>query len=285
MSYPSITAAGFDSAQYSYRTTGGVLAGVDNLVVTTSNGLSSPMGRLKGVVTSDVTLPTPVEVAINGDDSRLATFQFDSTEPVAFDIDVAISDSAFKTRIEATASVTSGEAVMVPYGLTQVVAPGFILLLSGKAKSAASGTAGSAGFRHLLLFNVEFRDLGAGFNFQGAATRRYRVTANASDTLPDGRTVASVFPAVPGGQMLGLEFTTVKRCTFASFMGDNTITSPVLAQKPISTATTIATLETTGYALDTVTAVDTTTPYGCTLTGTPGAGKRAVVRYQFENWE
>ena len=87
-------------------------------------------------------------------------------------------------------------------------------------------------------------DLGSGFAHQTGNNRRYRVTANASAYLPDGRTVASVFADVPGGTCAGLEFTSANRVTYVVFVGDNSAVNIPCTQKPVSTGTSKGTVET-----------------------------------------
>ena len=96
--------------------------------------------------------------------------------------------------------------------------------------------------------------------------------------------MSAVHTDVPGAKLLGWEISSLKRFSYSVLIGNASLQKIVTTHKPVSTATSIATLETTGFAVDTVAGVVTTAPYGLTLTGTPASGKIAVGRYQFENW-
>jgi hypothetical protein len=281
----AVTSAGFDALQYSYRSSAGALVGAANLVVTTDNGESSNMARYNGALSASITLPTPTEVNILGDDTRLAVYQFDGVNPIAFDVEMSVHDFAFKQAAEGVSYVTEAEEVMMPIGATGLTRNGLIALFTSRSKSQDSGSLNVAGYDHVLLFNTEWTDLGRGHAHQAANTRRWRVTANTSDTLPDGRLISTVFPTVPNGTCVGIEFHSANRVSFAAIMGDNTETDIVTPYKPVSTATTKATVETTGFAAATVSSVDVTDPYGLVLSAAPGAGKLAVGRYEFLVYE
>jgi hypothetical protein len=281
----AVTSAGFDALQYSRRSSAGVLVGAANLTPTTDDGESSGMARYNGALSASITLPTPTEVNILGDDTRLAVYQFDGVNPVAFDVEMSVHDFAFKQAAEGVSYVTEAEEVMMPIGATGLTRNGLIVLFTSQAKSYDSGSLNVAGFSHVLLFNTEWTDLGRGHAHQAANTRRWRVTANMSDTLPDGRLISTVFPTVPGGQAVGFEFTSTNRVSYAAIMGDATETDIITPYKPVSVETSKATVETTGFAAATVSSVDVTDPYGIVLSAAPGAGKLAVSRYEFQNYE
>jgi hypothetical protein len=285
MSRIAVTSAGFDALQYSRRSSAGVLVGAANLTPTTDDGESSGMARYNGALSASITLPTPTEVNILGDDTRLAVYQFDGVNPIAFDVEMSVHDFAFKQAAEGVSYVTEAEEVMMPIGATGLTRNGLICLFTSRSKSQDSGSLNVAGYDHVLLFNTEWTDLGRGHAHQAANTRRWRVTANTSDTLPDGRTVASVFPTVPNGTCVGIEFHSTNRVSFAALMGDATATDIVTSYKPVSTATSKATVETTGFAAATISSVDVTDPYGLVLSAAPGAGKLAVGRYEFLVYE
>jgi hypothetical protein len=278
MSYTAVTKAGFDSLQWGYRSTAGYFTGGVTNLAATDTGDSSNMTRYNGALNANITLPTPTEVNILGDDTRIAIFQFDGTENIAFDMEMSVNDFRFLAAISGVANVTESAEVMQPFGMTGVTRAGMILLFSSKAKSQDSGTLNSAGYSHLLLMNCEVTDLGAGSAHQAGSTRRYRVTANLSDTLPDGRTVATVFPTVPGGKCAGIEFHSVNRVSYAVLVGDAAEDTITTAYDPVSTATTKATVETTGFAAATVSSVSA---LSIVLNAAPGSGKFAPARYEF----
>jgi hypothetical protein len=194
---------------------------------------------------------------------------------------MSVNDFRFLAAISGVTTVTEAEEVMQPFGMTGVTRAGMILLFTSKAKSQDSGTLNSSGYSHLLLMNCEVTDMGAGSAHQAGATRRYRVTANLSTTLPDGRLVSTVFSTVPGGRCAGIEFHSEDRVSYAVLVGDAAATDIVTSYQPVSVGTSKATVETTGFAAATVSSVDTTAPFGLVLSGAPGSGKFAIGRYEF----
>lgn len=284
MTYTAVTKAGFDSLQWSHRASTGYMTGIANLTSASTN-TGSTMGRVKGTLNANITLPQPTVVNILGDDTRIAVYQFDSTEPITFEVEMSVHDFTFLTGTHSVDAVTESAEVMLPFGMTGVTYNGLILLFSSKAKSQVSATLNSAGYSHILLFNCEVTDLGSSFAHQTANTRRLRITANTSAYLPDGRTVASVFADVPGGVCAGIEFTSANRVTFVTFVGDNSAVNIPTSQKPVSTGTSKGTVETTGFAAATISSVDDSTPYNLVYSAAPGSGKFAVARHEFVSWE
>lgn len=279
---PGITkynAAGFTILEWSYIATSGYITGAANL--TAANvGISSSVARHRGANTADFSLPAPTVVNIPGDDTTRAIFQFDGDGLPTFVLEMSDKDNAFYAAALGLASVTDGDWQATPVAASGVTGNALFLKLSRRLKSQTAGQVGAAGYEHLVLPRCEAKPLGSGYGTKAAAVWRWQITVNNTDTMPDGRTVASVFADAPSGEITGFNVTTDYFWTYSSFVGDNAITSPVLAQKPISTAKTKATVETTGFASGTVSAVDTTTPYGYTLSAAPGTGKFAIARHE-----
>ncbi len=281
MPYNAVTTAGYDNFQYGQRASAGYFAGGSTKLTAANTGTSASMARYKGALSADITFPEPTLVNILGDDSRLAVFQFDGTESISFEMEMAVIDYTFIGVISGLTAVTEDGEVMMPVGAVGLTRAGMILLFTSAAKSQDSGTLNTAGYNNLLLFNCEVTYLGAGRAHQAARSARFRVTANITDTLPDGRLVATVFSTVPGGICAGIEFNSANRVSYSCLVGDNSITDITTTYKPVSTGTTKATVETTGFAAATDSSVDTSAPYGIVLSGAPGSGKFAIGRYEF----
>jgi hypothetical protein len=151
--------------------------------------------------------------------------------------------------------------------------------LSRDLKSKVSGQVGATGFSHLEILNATITYLGTAMNYRGVETHQFQITCNLADNLADGRTVVSVHTETD--QLRYRLRSTDKRYTYVSFVGDNAIDDITVPYKPISVAKSKATVETTGFAAATVSAVVTTAPYLLTLSAAPGSGKFAVARYEF----
>jgi hypothetical protein len=276
-------AAGFDSLQWSYRNTNGWHAGEANLTAA-NTGISSNMARFRGASSFAFAIPAPPTVAVQGDDGLLASFQFDTSDVLTFNMVTTGMDFDFLNAVQGTAIVTEGEWETTPGIITGAVRPQMILLASRRIKGLA-GSSGDSGFEHLEIINAEISYLGSSRDFQAANQHNWQVTLNFADTLPDGRAVNAVHADAPNGELSFRMFTTAARFSYATLVGDNSVTQVTTSYKPITTARAKATLETSGFAANTVTAIDTTAPYGVTGTGTPASGKAFVVRYEFLNYE
>lgn len=283
---PGITnynAAGFAALQWSRRASGGWITGALNLAVA-DEGDSSGMARYKGANTADFALTEPTTVNIPGDDGTRAIFQFDGDGLPQFILEMSDFDQSFYAAARGLASVADGDVQATPLPFVGSIGNPLTLMLTRRLKSAKLGQVGAAGYEHLPLLNCEVGFLGSGYNTKGAAVWRWQVTCNNADVLPDGRSVSSVFADAPNGEIGAMLLTSDYLYTYNAFVGDGIVTSPVLVQKPISVAKTKSTVETTGFAAGTVSAIDTSSPFGYTLSAAPGAGKYAIARYEFANW-
>ncbi len=282
MSYTAVTAAGFDNMQWGRRSAAGYLTGGSTNLTAANTGLSASMTRHRGALAADIQLPEPTLVPIPGDNAVIATFQFDSDQPVTFVLEMSVLDQAFQQAISGVTAVTEDGEPMMPFGFSGATRNGLILLFTSDAKSAVSATLNSSGYQNLLLYNCEVSYIGAAFNNRGARVFRYRITANAAANLPDGRAVSAVFSTVSGGVMLGHEFSSVNRVSMACLVGDASEDTITTAYDPVSTGTTKATVETTGFAAATDSSVAANS---IVLSAAPGSGKFAIGRYEFVAFE
>lgn len=274
-------AAGWDSLQWAYRSADGWIAGAANLTAA-DTGDSSAMARYQGARTFTFALPQNTPLAVTGDDGLIATFLFSSVDPVAFSFTTSVMDMVFKAATENMDIVTDGEWEYSPVTTESVDRAPLVLLLSRQLKS----TPGSVkGYEHLELFSTEVAYLGNNREFQAAPEHNWQVTANPSSVLPDGRTVAAVHPDAPNGTLIGRIFTSEKRFSYATLIGNATLDKIVTPHAPISTAKAKATVATAGvFAADTVTGVVTTAPYGVEVTTVPANGQPAICRFEFNNF-
>lgn len=277
-------AAGWEALQWSYRSNLGYLTGAAGLTVA-STGTSSSMARHLGANTADIALPDPTIVSIPGDNTTIAQFQFDGDGFPEFTIEMSVFDSVFHAAVTGLTAATDGDTEMSQFAFGAYTSNPMFLMLTRDLKSQKAGQVGAKGYEHLELFNTAVRFLGSGFTTKGAAVYRYRVTCNDTDILPDGRTLSTVFSTAPNGRLGGIIRSADNRYSYSVLVGDNAETDVTTAYKPISIAKSKAVIETTGFAADTVTAIDTSAPYGITATGTPGSGKILTVRYEFLSWE
>ena len=129
MTYTAVTKAGFDSLQWSHRSSTGYITGTANLTAASTN-TGSTMGRVKGALNANITLPESTVVNILGDDTRIAVYQFDSVNPIVFEMELTVHDFAFKAATDGVDTVTESAEVMIPFGTTGGVLNGLTLLFS-----------------------------------------------------------------------------------------------------------------------------------------------------------
>lgn len=280
----SFAAAGWDSLQWSKRSTLGYMTGAAGLAVT-DTGESSSMARHRGANTADVTLPEPTIVNIPGDNTTIAQFSFEGDGLITFNIEMSVKDNVFHAAATGLASVSDGDTEAMPEVQSGLTPNSLFLLFSRDLKSQKAGQVGAAGYEHLELYNCAIRYLSSGWGTKAAAVYRYQVTVNNVDVLPDGRAVSAVYNTAPNGQLAGVVRSADSRYSYSMIVGDGVETQIVTAYKPISVAKSKATVETTGFAASVVSAIDTASPYGITPTDLPGSGKIAVARYEFLNYE
>ena len=274
------SSAGFDNVQWAYRGSNGIMVGTDNLA-TTDTGSSSSMARLLGANAAPISVGTPTVVDIQGDNTVIETFQFRSGTSIQFQLTVTVSDFNFDGAISNSTVYDLGDWAWSAGDPENDEIPPMVLLLSRNAKSKASGAIGAKMWEHVIIPNAQVTFVSTDYTFQGAAQYIYNVIASPVDVMPDGRTVTSLFgkPTIKFHR-----WTSPNRVSMSALVGDGTADDVVLANQPIAVANTKATVETTGFALDEITAVDTTDPFGATLTTAPASGKYAVVMYEFDDF-
>lgn len=277
-------AAGWDSLQWSLRSSLGYLTGAAGLTVA-NTGVSSSMARYRGANTADPVNPEPTIVNIPGDNTTIASFSFDGDGNITFTLVMSVKDNVFHAAATGIAEVTDGDTRVMPGNQSGGTPNPMFLLFSRDLKSQKAGQVDAAGYEHLELYSCIVRWLGSPWGTKAAGEYRYQVTANNVDVLPDGRTVASVHPTAPNGQLPYIVRSSDYRYSYSVLVGDGIVTAVTTAYKPISVAKSKATVETTGFAADAVTAIDTTSPYGITPTATAASGKIQTVRYEFLNYE
>lgn len=277
MAFDQFTAAGADAAQWGYRAAGGWFAGKDNLT-TADTGDSSPMARLRGLKSADISLPDPTEVQVTGDNTVLQVFTFDSGTKPTFNLETGVTDFTFEGAIQNLSPVIEAGKTMLPFSVPSAPQQPMIMIFTRDAASQDVATYGDAGYDHLILLNVGIKPLGGAFTYQGEKVQRYRCTLNDSLLMPDGRTISSVLGVERAGAIM---MTSQNRITYTAFVGDGTVKIIVPEYEPVSLGTTLATIQTTNFATDTVASIDTTDPFGVTLTGTPASGKYAVALTEF----
>lgn len=274
---------GFDNIQVGQRDSRGVFIGFDGLTAA-DTGESSSMRRLEGANTVNLGLPEPQTISVPGDNGVKAIFVYDSETLPSGVVELSVTDSAMINTAQRTVALSEAGQTFTPFGLSGAIPRRFITLFTRLLQGQDTGAIGAEGFEHFLGLNIEWRYLGKAFGNRATNFDRWQVTANYADRLPDGRLISAVFPEVPGAKCIGFEVSSEYRISYSMLVGDGTVDDIVVANEPISTAKTLATLETTDFATNAITAVDQSAPYSVAMTTAPASGKFGIVRYEFENF-
>lgn len=273
--------AGFKRGFYSQLSSSGFIIGKDGLA-STDVGEHSPVGRIYGEISTDISLPEPVSVAIPGDNGVMGTFFFASSDPIKFKVNISIREMEFEDLLNGSTHETMGEWEFLPFFSSQSVFTNLFLQFVADIGSNAAGDSANVGHRNLIIPNAQVRSNIQPMNNKEFSEISLDCIANPTDTLPDGRTVISVYPNAPDGKLIALEATSQYPLIYESYVGKTSDTVIPLTYKPISTTKTRITTQTTAFALDTASAVDSTLPvYSATPTGTIAANtKFSVVIYE-----
>lgn len=270
-------AAGARALQWSKLTTGGYLAGWEGKTAA-DTGDSSSMARHRGLQNFPWSLPEPTELNVPGDDGTRAVFLFDSDARPSFIMELADFDGDFYEAVTGLTRVTIGEWEEYPIAFEGMELDPVCLMSSAQTKAQNAGKVGQKGYVHDILMNCECFPLFNPNQTKQHSPVRYKVTCNSADVLPDGRTVSSVYTTAPNGVLGGIRVTTAELYSYSILVGDGAEDTITTANDPISATKAKATVETTGFALGTVSSVTTN---GLVLSAAPGSGKFAIGRYGF----
>lgn len=269
-------AAGFERAYWGLLDTTGILTGQAATAPAAGLTTGSPMGKMLGVKTSDVTIPEPEVTTVTGDDQPLGSFIFGSTANPTFNIEVGVRDLTFEAATQETKVMAIGDIDIGVLQPTDPTFPDVFLNFMRRAKSKVVGSDGVSGWEGLFIPKANVIPLGsAAYTERAAASYRYRVIANPCDKFPWGTTVSDTDNGTTGGALF--PWSAENRLHVQRFTGDNTEDAFVLAYTPVTLAKchiyVNGTKVTTGVALD----VSTKT---LTWTVPPGASAKIVVLYE-----
>lgn len=272
------TAAGFDSAHVAYRNSSGFFVGYANLTAANADTVSG-MRKLRGAFAAPYAIPEPNRVGVLGDNTRLSTFEFASSDETAFIYESGVADLVFEGAAQGSAVKTEGEWDFGIRGASTFTRGNFIWLLTRDAQNQESGS-GSPGFENLLLMNTLVTPIGDDtFSHQAEGGSRYSVTINRASTNPrTGDTIALDFTLSDATSLHWFsQYRTMLDCWIADGVEDDFEASYV----PISTAKSKAWNLTTNTAL-TVSTVNTTTR-NVALSAAPADDSFICLTYEYSS--
>lgn len=274
-------AGGVDQVQWGVLDTTGVIMGTAGTI---ANGSDAGVGLIVGSKTADYSIPDPVRQNVTGDDRRLVTFQFDSPDPSAFNLEIAGPDLLLIAR-------ATGKTPRTIQGWDMnLLRPGSLtfrnitLLLTAQSKSLESGSFGSPGFANLLLPRVEMLYQGrSGITEQGIHVARFSCIANPTDLWPWGETLTIVDDG--DTQADGVEWFSENRVSLHTHVGNNSDTTCTLAYTPAAESGAKAIAWQTGaemtYGAGAGNYVVVASTKAWTFGTAPGTGVKSVLCYEY----
>ncbi len=269
-------AAGVDQVQWGILDSDGYFMGTTGELTA---GQDAGMGLIIGSKTADYSIPDPVRQNVTGDDRRLVTFQFDSPDPSAFNLEIAGPDFAL-----IAAATGKAPRILEDWDMS-LLRPGSLtfsnvcLLLTSQSKSLESGSFGSPGFAHMLLPRVEMMYQGrSGVTEQGVHVARFSCIANPTDTWPTGELLTIADDG--DTQADGTEWYSENRVSMHAHVGNAADAAMTLAYTPAANSAAKVLNWQTGVQR-TYTTHYSTVGTAFTFAAAPGASVKDIVLYEY----
>lgn len=275
-----VIAAGFINMFFGVSDSSGYLVGNTLTAPVAGVAAGSPMGRIDGVKTSDISIIEPEVVPVTGDDGTLGQFIFDAASLPSFTLEIGIHDFDLEALAQGTSVVTISE---VDFGVLQPktpVYPDMFLVLQRRAKSKVGGSDGVSEWEGVIVPKAQMVPLGSpNFTERAAASFRYRVNTNLADRMPHGITLSDSAFGTEAAPII--DFTADNPLHFQRFTGDGvtTVFGP-LAYEPVSQAKTFAAINGLARTPTTHFTVNTSSRM-VTFLAAPGSGAIVIVGYEF----
>lgn len=278
--YNTWSAIGVEYAYWGLRGSNGYVYGTTG--ATLANGASSGMGRMKGVVDFTPAVPAPNVIDVVGDLRNVATFRTAPTASITADLNVAVFDTTFVTKVNDTLAETLGDYKFVDIDPYCVNNQPLVFVLNAPASVQDSGVSlGASAYDVTIIYNslVDAPTLTA--LTAGEQTWAYNLTLNKTGVTPYGATLTEVTNGLT--QSYFRKFASPNPVTMHSFIGDGTEADVVLDLTPASASANAVRVWVDGVAQTYTT--DFTVNVGTkTVTfeagSVPSAGEKVVVLYQ-----
>jgi len=268
-------AAGLAAIHVSKRGSGGYLAGFGGLTVANTD-TASGMRRLRGAQVAPFAIPEPDKIPIDGDNSRITTFQFGSNADNAFVIEMGITDTTFEAAAQGSTVYTLGDWDMSARGPSNPNPVDMIFLLTRNAESQEVASQGDAGWENLLLPSTNVMPLGDDrFASREEGGSRYSVIADPALVTPWGATMLATFGLSDG---ISATWFSENPCVMHCWVSDGTEDDFEVDYTPVSVAKTKV-FDYTASAALTVSGINAGTK-NVALSAPPATGHVCVCIYE-----
>jgi hypothetical protein len=272
---PQVASAGNKYAFIGFLDTDGYLIG--GTPTAPANGVSSSAYRVLGVKETALTIPTPDTVQATGDDALIAEFQFNSIQPRAYTVTMAVGDLTLESYLAGTNVETIAGGSFVVNDTTELPSINICLIHQQRAVSQDSATRGVTGWAGYIVPLATATYLGRdSFSERSVATYSLSVTPQKATHYPWGVSFATASGTDDGTV---IDFQSSYPYHMAAFTGDGALAAWPVAYQPVSASRAGGWINRTSNP---VLSVSTTTPYNVTITANAGAGVRGSILYQFQ---
>jgi hypothetical protein len=274
-----LASAGLDSVHVGVLNSNSIFSGA---AAAPANGDDSGALIMIGAQTADIQVPELERVNVEGNDGRLATFQFESGSETGFTFESGSVDFAIAALLQGTNVYALGDwdFNLIRPGTRTPISMAWII--NTQAKSQAAASLNQAGFRVALIPKVEVTYLGpGGISNRNAHVNRFSAIINAAGSHFWGTALSEANEGDVKAD--AIEFWAENRLTAHAFIGDGVITTTVLDFTPAGDHTTNKIAVWVDGVKQTATTDYTVVPATKTLTwvSVPAAGEEAVIVYEY----
>jgi len=243
-----------------------------------ANGSVSDAIQLVGIQSAPTGIPEGDVVSVEGDDTILGSFQFDSVAPATFIISTGENDLLKDALLQSTLVESVNDMQIGVLRPTTQELPDVCLLIQGRAKD--TGANGASAYMAYFYPRCTIQPLGrTGFDGRTAGAFTYQVVAQPVSNQPTGATLTEAINGTGGATVLAVNSN--YPLTMARITGDNTTLAFTLGKQPANATTSNAVVgingvkTTTGYTFNTVT-------NQIVFAVAPALGAKVVVIYGYQ---
>lgn len=268
-----MTFAGLDALWVSFVNSAGIMNGFANV---SAPGASSGMRKMKAAQSLPSAIPTPNRKVIKADDIPYDQFLFSADTLPGGDIKMGANDFALAAAAQNSTLWTLGNWLMAIYGIGAPTLPNLMVLGHTQAHSQDAGSTGQAGFKNILIPNVQMLPTGESAPaYQAEGDESYGATFLPFTVFPFGNLLDNTnFSVIDGTKV---EWFSKYRTLFFGAIGDGSAVAFVVPWTPVDVASTKA--YGTHAGVTSLLTVSTVVPSTKTITlsAAPASGDNVVI--------
>lgn len=233
VAFETFIAAGVDQAWYGTLDAAGLLKGGTKTAPVAGNAVGSPMLRLTGVQSADITIPQPDQVNIPGDNKTQGSFLFASEENPAFTIETGVFNQALQALEQGTQEYQEGGARLGVLAPVDLDPQDMCWILQSPTKKKDVGYNGLKAWHGYIIPASTAIPMGRNsFATRAGASDRHRVTANPASKTPSGTPIDETNFLTEGGAVI--PFTSDYPIFYQRWTGDGTEDAFTMAKAAVA---------------------------------------------------